>query len=112
MSDLISKKALLKKLKEYVETVYECDFDDPQCTADGGSLNPKFVQGLWEAKEIIEDQPTAYDVDKVVEQLKECERYVYDAVSDDDSYVIDTEKAIEIVKGAVKDVHNSNRKLY
>jgi hypothetical protein len=28
----------------------------------------------------------------------------YDAVSDDDNHVIDTEKAIEIVKGAVKDV--------
>jgi hypothetical protein len=46
-------------------------------------------------------------VDKVVEQLKECERYVYDAVSDEDSYVIDTEKAIEIVKGAVKDESNT-----
>ena len=53
--------------------------------------------------EWIDNQPTAYDVDKVVEQLKECERYVYDAVSDEDNYVIDTEKAIEIVKGAVKD---------
>ena len=52
---------------------------------------------------ILEQAPTAYDVDKIVEQLKECERYVYDAVSDDDSYVIDTEKAIDIVKGAVKD---------
>jgi hypothetical protein len=51
----------------------------------------------------IDKLPTAYDVDKVVEQLKECERYVYDAVSDEDNYVIDTEKAIEIMKGAVKD---------
>jgi hypothetical protein len=42
-------------------------------------------------------------VNKVVEQLKKYERYVYDAVSDEDNYVIDTEKAIEIVKGAVKD---------
>ena len=50
----------------------------------------------------INRQPIAYDVDEVVEQLKECERYVYDAVSDGDNYVIDTEKAIEIVKGAVK----------
>ncbi|NLZ46703.1 MAG: hypothetical protein GX896_08435, partial [Clostridiales bacterium] len=48
---------------------------------------------------VIDDQFTAFDVDKVVEQLKECERYVYDAVSDEDNYVIDTEKAIEIVKG-------------
>jgi hypothetical protein len=45
-------------------------------------------------------------VNKVVEQLKEYERYVYDAVSDEDSYVIDTEKAIEIVKGAAKDEDN------
>ena len=54
-------------------------------------------------QQLIKNQPTAYDVDKVVEQLKECERYVYDAVSDEDNYVIDTEKAIEIVKGAVKE---------
>ena len=53
--------------------------------------------------EWIDEQPTAYDVDKVVKQLKECEGYVYDAVSDEDNYVIDTEKAIEIVKGAVRD---------
>ena len=51
----------------------------------------------------INSQSTALDVDKVVEQLKECKRYVYDAVSDEDNYVIDTEKAILIVKGAVKD---------
>ena len=37
------------------------------------------------------------------ELLKECERYVYDAVSDEDSYVIDMGKAIEIVKGVVKE---------
>lgn len=70
MDDLISRKSLMQKLKEYVETVYECDFDDPQCTENGGSLNPKFVQGLWEAKEIIEDIPTAYDVDKVIGQME------------------------------------------
>lgn len=48
---------------------------------------------------VIDDQFTAFDVDKVVEQLKECERYIYDAVSDEDNYVIDTGKVIEIVKG-------------
>lgn len=69
MSDFISRKALLKELKEYVECVYECDFEDTFCTAEGGSTNPKYVQGLWEAKEIIEGHPTAYDVDKVVERI-------------------------------------------
>lgn len=47
---------------------------------------------------LIDDQPTAYDVDKVVEQLEEEKRnpnlYVY-AV---DAYY----KAIEIVKGGVE----------
>lgn len=56
---------------------------------------------------ILEQAPTAYNVDKIVEQLKECERYIYDAVSDEDSYVIDTERAIEIVKGVVKDESNT-----
>ena len=70
MSDLISRQALLNELKEYVEFVYKCDFDDTYCTADGGSLNPKYVQGLWEVKEIIQGHPTAYDVEKVVEQLE------------------------------------------
>lgn len=48
---------------------------------------------------VIDDQFTAFDVDKVVEQLKECERYIYDAVSDEDDYVINLDKAISIVKG-------------
>lgn len=107
MSDLISKSALLKKLKEYVETVYECDFDDPQCTAYGGSLNPKYVQGLWEAKEIIESQPTAYDVDKVVKNIKML-RHPYttfpEGFGDLNAYDFYINKAIAIVKeGAVKD---------
>ena len=42
---------------------------------------------------VIDDQPTAFDAGKVLEQLKECERYVYDVVSDEDNYVIDTEKS-------------------
>lgn len=58
-------------------------------------------------RKMIDNQPTAYDVDKVVEQLKECERYVYDAVSDEDNYVISTEQAIEIVKGAAKDAERN-----
>ncbi len=85
MNDLISRKAVLKLIWELLE-ISEYDGD-------------KIIM----VKDDIEKLPTAYDVDKVVEQLKEYERYVYDAVSDEDNYVIDTEKAIEIVKGAVKD---------
>jgi hypothetical protein len=86
MSDLISRKALMDVFQEKA--------DD-----NTGLLR----NNMLFAKELVKSMPTAYDVDKVVEQLKECERYIYDAVSDEDNYVIDTEKAIDIVKGAVKD---------
>lgn len=102
MSDLISRKAVEEIIKEFFKTKIDeipkrekfnklCDLCD---------LYLKLNADLHKE---IEDIPVAYDVDKVVEQLKEYERYVYDAVSDEDNYVIDTEKAIEIVKGAVRD---------
>jgi hypothetical protein len=86
MSNLISRKALMDVFQEKA--------DD-----NTGLLR----NNMLFAKELVKSMPTAYDVDKVAKQLKEYERYVYDAVSDEDNYVIDTEKAIEIVKGAVKD---------
>ena len=86
MSDLISRKALMDVFQEKA--------DD-----NTGLLR----NNMLFAKELVKSIPTAFDVDKVAKQLKECERYVYDAVSDEDNYVIDTEKAIEIVKGAVKE---------
>ena len=47
---------------------------------------------------LIENQPTAYDVDKVVEQLEELRKECEDPLQDyDPNYFID--KAIEIVKG-------------
>ena len=66
MSDLISRSALLKAFK---------------------TENAKFVNDLWHItgiKAFIENQPTAYDVDKVVEQLEEtdcpnCSIYCVDA---------------------------------
>ena len=102
MGDLISRKAVEKTIKEFFKTKVDeipkrekfnklCDLCDLYLELNA-SLHKE-----------IEDIPTAYAVDKVVEQLEECERYVYDAVSDEDSYVIDMGKAIEIVKGVVKE---------
>lgn len=45
--------------------------------------------------DFIDSQPTAYDPDKVVEQLEE----VCISLSDYPGYTVDIEKAIEIVKG-------------
>jgi hypothetical protein len=102
MSDLISRKAVEKIIKEFFKTKIDeipkrekfnklCDLCDLYL-----GLNA-------DLHKVIEDIPVAYDVDKVVEQLKECERYIYDAVSDEDNYAIETEKAIEIVNyGAIE----------
>ena len=91
MSDLISRKAVYEMLHDLGGS------DATDEWADG------WDKAISQAISDLDDIPTAYNADKVVEQLKECERYIYDAVSDEDNYVIDTEKAIEIVKGAVND---------
>ena len=49
-----------------------------------------------EIAHIVDDQPVAYDVDKVVEQLEELPRYSTWNHSSDN---VSREKAIEIVKG-------------
>ena len=55
------------------------------------------------AFEMINSQPTAYDVDKVVEQLKEVEKIMKSPVTEEcrasDCTVCLISKAIEIVKG-------------
>ena len=54
------------------------------------------------AQILINRQPTAYDVDKVVEQLEELRKECEDPLQDyDPNYFID--KAIEITKGGVVD---------
>ena len=66
---------------------------------DADAINPmRCPRSISEMRKWIDDQPTAYDIDKVVEQLEEEKRnpnlYVY-AV---DAYY----KAIEIVKGGAE----------
>lgn len=61
---------------------------------------------LYEIADMIEDAPTAYDVDKVVEQLESlsnAEADYYYASSND---VIDRDDAIEIVKGGGVDAES------
>lgn len=49
-------------------------------------------------QEEIENLPTAYDVDKVVEQLKENSFVPGDKIGVSDAKIIMSEKAVEIVK--------------
>ena len=61
-------------------------------------------QDVMFVKELIKEQPTAFDVDKVVEQLEKSHFHT-DATFDDDGYcnddseeVVNLNEAIEIVK--------------
>ena len=82
MGDLISRKALMEEL-----------FKTPKW--DNRDEDVFF--------DLIDNQPTAYDIDKVVEQLEEASFSVFDEEYNEDIWVVDYYKAIEIVKkgGAV-----------
>ena len=90
MSDLISRKALMDVFQEKA--------DD-----NTGLLR----NNMLFAKELVKSIPTAYDVDKVVEQLEEVRDELLhstDYSNDIINYCLDWfDMAIDIVKGAVKD---------
>ena len=64
-------------------------------------------QDVMFVKELIKEQPTAFDVEKVVEQLEKSHFHT-DATFDDDSEeVVNLNEAIEIVrKGGIDEVDN------
>ncbi len=89
MSDLISRSALIEEMKK-TETEYE---------------NAMIYPSWWSAFNIISKQPTAYDVDNVVEELnkldvKAIKRYKGGTFGDYEGtdYYIKKSEAIEIVK--------------
>ena len=94
MSDLISKSALIDALKVHFDSCFREDgellYSDHICTSDD----------VVDLIKLVENQPTAYDIDKVVKELEEiktikgsmktetCRKWDYGTV----------DKAIEIVK--------------
>lgn len=76
MSDLISRSALINKIRGIVPSSQDVDF----------------------IVRLIEEQPTAYDVDKVVAELEELPNREADYYYANSNDVIDREDAIEIVK--------------
>ena len=63
MDDLISRKALLKELREIM--------DEPH--------NTMFLMGIGAAVSIVEHRETAFDKEKVIEELKSWEKASHDA---------------------------------
>lgn len=98
MSDLISRKALMRKLffAEDGRKYPTRDIDNFPVTVS-----------LENLRKIIRGEPTAYDVDEVVEQLEEARDELLhstDYNNDIINYCLDWfDMAIDIVKGAVKD---------
>ena len=98
MNDLISRKALLAALEQERE---ECE---------DAMVTPSF----WSALRLVKEQPTAYDVEKVVERIQKigvggecrnyCEKYdwtVGACTGECTGYVIG--KAVEIVQNGGKE---------
>ena len=84
MSDLISRSALIEEMKK-AEIEYE---------------NAMMCPSWWSAFNIINEQPTAYDVDNVVEEL---ELHSFELGTDTlPVHYVRLNKAIEIVKAGGK----------
>ena len=96
MNDLISRKAVLKLIEDI-----KVDKDIP-----------KNYGTLLDIMSVIRNMPTAYDVDKVVEQLQQMKTRYFLTIANTGNETLDKiyedvgnsiDKAIEIMKGAVDD---------
>lgn len=95
-NDLISRKALIEKLADVYRKNYA-----------GTGKGEEFSIAIQKVCE----QPNAYDVDKVIEQLEKCKAIMLSPTTMDcfgkecehnDCLVCVFEKAIEVVKGGIK----------
>ena len=107
MSDLLSRSELINALKIHFDSCFREDgellYSDHICTSDD----------VVDLIKLVENQPTAYSVDKVVEELnkldvKAIKRYKGGTFGDYEGtdYYIKKSEAIEIIKqgGIRKDV--------
>ena len=97
MSDLISRSELINALKMHFDSCFREDgellYSDHICTSDD----------VVDLIKLVENQPTAYDIDKVVEELeieRKTDNNTYNSfnMNVDLGRVFGLEKAIEIVK--------------
>jgi len=97
MGDLISRKALLEKLqKGFINVNYHPDLGDPAIGMEQ-ELHNEFLVDILEE---VTNQPTAYDVDKVVEQLEKV-TITTDTTDGCCLRKIDAYEAIKIIKGEI-----------
>ena len=95
MSDLISRSELIMRLSDYA---LQESPNDNESTGEQ-RISKMIYDAIQNCISCVEEQPTAYSVDKVVEELEEV---AY--VSEDVNSFVDLGDAIEIVKqGGVAD---------
>ena len=100
MSDLISRKAVEKIIKEFFKTKVD-EIPKREKFNKLCDLCDLYLELNADLHKEIEDIPVAYDVDKVVEKLQDLVRHcVYMHDWSGQSKVVE---CIDIVKGAVKD---------
>ena len=98
MSDLISRSELINALKVHFDSCFREDgellYSDHICTSDD----------VVDLIKLVENQPTAYSVDGVVEELKTDSSVKLYGSQNSDNYMIPVKRTIEIVKqGGVSD---------
>ena len=98
MSDLISRSQLINALKLHFDSCFrengELLYSDHICTSDD----------VVDLIKLVENQPTAYDIDKVVEELEKATQCIKINEKPTSVKAIHPTQAIEIVKqGIVSD---------
>ena len=103
MSDLISRKELLKALSES-EANYRAEHHD--CIMNNDPFSDGILSAFFTVTKIVKSLPTAYDIGKVVSELKTDSSVKLYGSQNSDNYMIPVKRAIEIVKqgGVGKDV--------
>ena len=91
MGRLIDADMLIEEIEKIALEVEQ----QTQGRRNGKTLAQGILFGFGAMRKTILEQPTAYDPDKIVEQLEEA----CISLSDYPGYTVDIEKAIEIVKG-------------
>ena len=98
MSDLISRRELINASKVHFDSCFREDgellYSDHICTSDD----------VVDLIKLVENQPIAYSVDKVVEELEADTSVKLYGSGNSDNYLIPVNRATEIVRQGGKEI--------
>ena len=103
MNDLISRSSLIKKLENVeVKIDYEALKNFVDVAKDEDVLETIITYAMWNTNEIvmkyIKEEPTVYDIDKVLKELESEARFYNSASNSDQCVRYGIKKAIGIVE--------------